>query len=441
MKTMNSILRLCAILCLFAGVAAFGIGCGDDNNEGGGDDCPSGQVSAEIGGVADCYETCEGDSDCSGGGTCQSTANSDTSVCVGGSGNNGADAGNNGTDGGDNNDAGLQCGTDEVAANPLGEGEACFATCTETADCSGNEECQELNDGSAICFETPTGDASCSDIIGCIGGCGEQDAQCQNECFFAGTADSQDTYETMLTCANTNCAQSQDPNCFRDNCQAEVDACAGCTGDELEINFQCATPCTEGGSECGASEECVQPYLGLTDQMVCSYSPDSFGEACTDASECGGPDPEQVAQGQGYCNTQAPGGECWAIGCNFGSQYGPGTGCGLEGICFEQPQQTGESVGLCQLLCREQSDCPRGETDDFSCRIVQEVEGERTGICGASCGSNADCTFQGTTGEIQGQCNHLGYCELPCDGSGDCADSGGTCDANDFCVFDEEPAE
>ncbi|WP_168210360.1 hypothetical protein [Persicimonas caeni] len=238
---------------------------------------------------------------------------------------------------------------------------------------------------------------------------------------------------------NDNCENSQDPNCFRNSCTTEIEACADCAAGEVEINFGCATPCTDA-TECGADEECVDPYLGAGEdgQKYCSYSPDNLGGACADNPDCGGPDPSVTEQGGGFCNTNVDGGFCLAVFCNYGLQYGPTTGCGLEAICGGQDDGQGGTIGICQPLCSENTDCLRGDTGEFSCNVVQlDQDGSPLGLCSPSCATDADCQFQDGT---QGRCNDNSYCEVPCEGDGaDCTDRGGVCtdfDGTEYCVFD-----
>jgi hypothetical protein len=445
MKTTNVILRLCTTLCVIAAFAAFGAGCGDDSNNGSGDDCPSGQVMASVSnGPEQCYESCEVGTDCSEAG-----ASCNSGVCIGGGTSNGADAGNDDTGGG-GGDTGLQCGSDEVAANPFGQGETCYATCTDESTCVDAEECLELNDGTMACIEIPTGDSSCAELSECSGSCAQDDAACQNDCFVNATSEAQDASNTMNSCISDNCGdattQEEVVACADENCSTEINACIACESGDVDLTrgfgFACTTVCTEGGGECTGDETCQSPILGDPTSMFCAHDMSKLADACAGNPDCPTPD---VPGGQPFCVAESQdaslvGGFCYAAGCQFGANgqgYGLNSGCGLEAICIEQADGNGGTVGICVPLCSEVEDCRDTDLESYTCSIIQKSGETSVGTCGTACTDATDC--EGPEGNAGGRCNATSYCEFPCAGDGSCAEAGGACDGEDFCVFEAAP--
>lgn len=438
---MNKLFRLCAALCLIAGVSIFSVACGDDNNNGNGNDCASDEEFVSIdtgsGPVEACYQVCSSDSDC----TTNPDATCSSGYCVE-TGTTDGDAGNNDT-GDDDTGGGLNCADDEVEANPLGEGAACYATCTDDSTCTGAETCEALGDGTQICLELPTGNATCTDILNCTSSCAQNDNQCFNDCFYDGTADAQDAFVAINECYSEN--NCQDGECFRANCQAEIDTCAGCTGDEVEVNFECLVPCTDDSSCTETGESCQAGYFLEGQESYCDIDMSDLGDACAGDGDCPATD---LPQGSGFCITEAQqpdfvGGYCVAAPCQLapGNQfnYGPSTGCGLQAICIPQTQ-SGQTIGLCLPLCQSADECRSGtDVDQYTCSIFSkdETTGAVVGTCDPACSTDADCASQ--DGSTQGRCNDKGYCESPCDGSGTCDQQGGTCvdvDGTEYCQFE-----
>jgi hypothetical protein len=396
MNMTNVLLKFCTTLCLIAGLAAFGAGCGDDNGDGG-DDCPTGQVKASINdGPEQCYETCGEASECSeAGATCNS------GVCVGGGGNNGADAGA---------DAGDDAGTDD--------------------DTGGT---------------TTPGTDSCAEVIQCFFSCSQNDPGCPDACVADGTDDAQTQFGAVESCIQTNCSTGVTIECIQTNCSEVIDTCVDCTGDTtvdlaVGFGFQCTQQCT-ADSDCPSGQNCEDPILVSDAPSLCAHDMTGLSDTCTDDADCPAPD---NPNGQSQCATQTQsgdtidGGYCITGGCNSESPYGLESGCGLDGYCFSQGAQS-----ACSLLCNTQEDCPRGTEDEFACNIIEERDnGQLLGTCGFACGSDADCAGQG----FQGRCHEKGYCEYPCDPSDPAdscvADQNGTCEGtgtDGFCVF--EPSD
>jgi hypothetical protein len=425
-KTMKMTLRLCALLCLVAGLSAFGLACGDDGGGGGnGSDCEDDELYATVGDETGCFTVCTGDAEC-GGGTCEQ-ANEDTSICVGGSSNNnnGPDAGNNnnGPDTGNNNN-GPDTGNNNT--NPD------TGNNNTNPDTGNNNTNPDTGNNSTL-----PSDQTCPEVLDCFGTCGQGDQGCLSDCIDSGTPEAQGQVDDLLTCAENNCPDGSEPGCVQEECGAEFDACADCASGEVAIGFECSTTCSTDG-DCGSDERCTEGYFGIADQSVCAYHPESLADTCTADGDCGPADPDVAPGGFGVCADDTQGGgpdnTCYAVGCNPGAEgvdYGLQTGCGLEGLCLDQ-----QGTGLCLHMCDEQSDCPRGDSADYSCRILAGGD-NAWGICDLACGSDDDCVFDdGSGGEIQGRCNAKGYCETPCAGDGSCADAGGTCDSDDICVYE-----
>lgn len=420
-RNVNAILRLVASLCLVAGVSAITAGCGDD------DACEEGELDVEEHG---CVASCDNDDDCAGDESCTALDGVDEDACI-----------PDEDDSNDSNNNGPECESD--------------GDC-EDGVCDDNEECVECVDAEdcetegALCVENTCeapGDASCGEVIACVMACSADSETCQQDCILEGTSEAQQQFDTLNTCASENCSNSQDPDCIENNCSSEIRTCGDCTDEDVIVGFQCYPDCQED-ADCGENEECAQPYFGRADEQVCTYTPDNLSGECSGNSECGGPDESVVGEGAqigGLCNV--PEGEsegmCLALGCNPGGQqnaYGQATGCGFQGICFAIPDDQGNPTedGYCQKLCRENSDCVGGDTGDSACRIVQDTEEEGIlGICNSACSGDEDCEFEGDGETTQGRCNSQSYCDLPCEGDGsDCEEIGGTCDEDDFCVFD-----
>jgi hypothetical protein len=360
----------------------------NDGGDGGGDDCPVGQVKASVnGGAEQCYDSCVDVSECSG-----ANAVCTSGICV--------------DDDSNDVDAGGDAGND-TTINPI-----------------------------------PTGVDSCADVIQCVFSCPQGDANCPDACVADGTDEAQTKFGAFESCIQTHCTGNMTTACIQTNCSNEMDTCVGCSGNatvdlNVGLGFQCTTQCTSN-SDCPVGQSCDDPILASGAVSVCSHDMSGLAGACTSDSDCPTPD---TSGAQAACITQdgngdtISGGFCVAVGCNDAEPYGSESGCGLDGYCFSGDTQTS-----CSLLCNTQSDCPRGSTDDFACNIFQERDdGSLLGTCGLSCTTNADCAGQ----NFQGRCHAKGYCEYPCDPSdpnNQCEiERGGTCQGtgtDGFCVFE-----
>ncbi|MFW6054243.1 MAG: hypothetical protein ACOC9J_05465 [Persicimonas sp.] len=327
----------------------------------------------------------------------------------------------------DADDVGLDCSEGTVAADPFGEGEACYASCTEANDCEEGKQCVD-----SICIESPSEDLDCAEVISCIADCDESDSDCRDACLSNGSPQGEGLARELLECFERNCPEGE-PECLAEQCKSEMDSCADCSENQVPVGLECMAPC-ETNADCDTDQQCTEPYFQLTEgQKVCSYHPENLSGPCSENDECGGPDPEIIDDGGEMCSSNEELSTCLAVGCNPDPSYGPNTGCGLEAVCHEEG-----NLSFCIALCREQSDCPDNNADETSCRIVQEDDEGRVGVCEPSCSGDDDCILDDGSGDMQeGRCNNQGYCEVPCADSDDCGDKGGTCDTDGFCVFDD----
>ncbi len=142
------------------------------------------------------------------------------------------------------------CVRDKCYDNNNQRDEACVAACKEGAlpnervefevvdacrsDCSGDTWCmiQGCMFEHAACFWRRTGDDDCVAVDTCLGGCGEGDGLCIDDCYEAGTADAQGEHLRVIECLNYICA-GQASSCWREQvqpftaCAPFYDVCVG----------------------------------------------------------------------------------------------------------------------------------------------------------------------------------------------------------------------
>jgi len=73
-----------------------------------------------------------------------------------------------------------------------------------------------------------TGTRSCSEVVRCMQGCGQQDRTCLQNCYSSGTSTAQQQYQALATCARNKCGNATDQQtCVQNKCSSEVQACLG----------------------------------------------------------------------------------------------------------------------------------------------------------------------------------------------------------------------
>ena len=96
-----------------------------------------------------------------------------------------------------------------------------------------------------------TGMATCGEINGCLGNCGQMDTACQNACIASGSPAAQMEFNNLAMCLQTNCAMAMDLQACADmNCPTELEACFGpvMTGDlTCDEVFTCFDTCPVDG--------------------------------------------------------------------------------------------------------------------------------------------------------------------------------------------------
>lgn len=106
-----------------------------------------------------------------------------------------------------------------------------FLACDEANMCDGDDQCLDDNCAAELtaCF---TGELGCDELSACADLCetecgNDQDCLdvCNVVCFYEGTADAQEAYDALVTCAEDN--GCTDDMCLMDNCDAELGACFG----------------------------------------------------------------------------------------------------------------------------------------------------------------------------------------------------------------------
>ena len=119
-------------------------------------------------------------------------------------------------------------------------------TCNADQNCQGNAECiaqrcyqqayacdPELLRGQASPGSNPgnnpgaqpsTGSQTCGMVLECMGRCDPNQSSCPENCFYAGTAQAQQSYNTLATCNNNQACQG-DANCIAQRCYQEAYSC------------------------------------------------------------------------------------------------------------------------------------------------------------------------------------------------------------------------
>lgn len=103
---------------------------------------------------------------------------------------------------------------------------------------------------------TMTGNLSCSELNTCFSMCDPNDEACFTDCFGNGTAEAQQQYGAIITCAqNSTCGE--DNACINMQCAPEIQACLGGGGPapapgSLSCGgvFICASSCAQTDSAC-----------------------------------------------------------------------------------------------------------------------------------------------------------------------------------------------
>jgi hypothetical protein len=186
-------------------------------------------------------------------------------------------------------DAITQCGLDH--------------NCYEASDYENcmSSHCQNEMD---ICFEPDTGAASCAELYDCLVDCPTDDNLCTWHCYESGSAQGQQTYDTMAQCFDTQCGNITDEDlwldCIYDHCPVELEECfppqnCALTGGECGADAAC-WPTPGGNTDCYPSDgvdlgqSCdpdLTDRLSCGDGMVCaSWEGDICVQLCMDANDC-----------------------------------------------------------------------------------------------------------------------------------------------------------
>lgn len=150
-----------------------------------------------------------------------------------------------------------------------------------------DEACIDANCGAQIytCF---TGDLTCGELLGCSEGCAGEET-CQTSCYYDSTALAQSQGQALQTCIADN--QCVDDLCIVENCNPELQSCAGGMSDTLPCPLvaDCVLQC---GADVLCAEQCqisanpaaqaeVPPLIECASQEGCTDF-DCTQQACPD---------------------------------------------------------------------------------------------------------------------------------------------------------------
>ncbi len=219
--------------------------------------------------------------------------------------------------------AGGKCITEAELGWPGGY---CSKTCSTTAQCGVNQNCEFNSDGDGLCVERCSSDAQCP-----RSGyrCGDRDFDGVDACFPAGNG----TRPVGDTCTSS------------DQCSGSV--LARCFGNPTEFpNGYCSRLC-ENDSHCGAGAHCADGGFCL--------------ENCTTSSQCqsGLACYDEDGDGQKECSINATGSGAVGTPCTSISQCAGGQ----WGRCVAEDDQGNAQGGYCTIFCDTgEGTCPAGSS-------------------------------------------------------------------------------
>ena len=180
---------------------------------------------------------------------------------------------------------------------------------------------------------TMTGTLSCADLNACFSMCDPNDQTCVQGCFDSATANAQQQYGAIVTCAQNSGCPENDNACVNDVCVNEIQACLG-SGTTPSVGslscggvFLCASSCAENDAAC--QNGCIQAvaadqaglleaYLGCAETNMCQDQTCVETNCAAEVAACFPPGDQtcgQVLDCIGMCQDQSCAGEC-QLGAN-----------------------------------------------------------------------------------------------------------------------------
>jgi hypothetical protein len=284
-------------------------------------------------------------------------------------------------------------GTDQ-ARDQLDAMYQCFAQyCGEITDENAYAACIEQRCQARIdaCFPRVFGTATCEDVYGCLSGCGQDDATCQQSCVDSGSEAAQDTLFAMYGCWDEQCGTLTDDNAWTDCVYARC-------GDQITACFPPAN-CDIRGGQCPAGTACYPTSSGATDCYVTDGR--AIGQTCnpnvTDRLAC--------VDGA-LCLTVGATSTCAAFCTGDGD-------CGANDACYAPIFEGLDAIGVC--FCRDDDEDGACLVDDCDDRNPARRPGA-TETCGD--GVDEDCDGQTDEGcavctdaDADGHCRESGDCD------------------------------
>ncbi|MAD61290.1 MAG: hypothetical protein CMH49_07255 [Myxococcales bacterium] len=172
------------------------------------------------------------------------------------------------------------------------------------------------------------GNLSCADLNTCFGMCDPNDQTCVQGCFDSATANAQQQYGAIVTCAQNSGCPENDNACVNEVCVNEIQACLG-GGTAPPVGslscggvFLCAGSCAENDAAC--QNACVQAvaadqaglleaYLGCAETNMCQDQTCIETNCAAEVAACFPPGDQtcgQVLDCIGMCQDQSCAGEC-----------------------------------------------------------------------------------------------------------------------------------
>ncbi len=206
-------------------LAAWMVGCGSDDDDGGGDAKGGTGATGGTGGTGGTGTGGTGGTQQTGGtGGTQQTGGTGGTQQTGGTGGTQQTGGTGGTGGQSNYTGTMNCGNIPLM-------DAACAACADTECC---------DDGNA-CAEEP----KCLALADCLGYCEADDEDCVTACFTA-NADGASLYMSLFACTSHNCTSA---------CQAPAEAACGITFQNADCNSCGVQKCCDAMYDAGHSAE------------------------------------------------------------------------------------------------------------------------------------------------------------------------------------------
>ena len=299
-------------------------------------------------------------------------------------------------------------------------GEGICARCEgDPEECGGEEHrCITFQDGNSYCSQACAGPGDCPVGFVCVEHrpsrqCLPLARRCADNCAVAGCA----TPGEVCDPASGECGR---PKGQCDPCVDDAE-CAGGACVELAEGWRCLDACPGGQGDCPAESTCSD----AEDAAVCQPE----GGICNRCAgvECDGLTPECNSV-TGLCVACLEDADCGGDGficVNYDCQQGGGGGCRVHADCAGDPGGALCFVGQC-VGCITAEDCgPRHRCEDGGC-VDAPCEGVQC-VAPAACNpANGRCE----PSCLDDGCPEAQLCD---DGTGQCYNEDGTCDAQSPC--------